>query len=302
MATNLKTLLNTATAELNIAQQAAYVSSNVNDAIQLLALANAAGLELMKSYDWTALQTEYRFTVAFLTTTGALTAGSPIVTGIPSTAALSASIFQAAATGINQDTYIQSVDSGTQVTLTQAATISGTPTINFGQTKYTLPIDFDRITDRTMWDKSKHWEMMGPSTPQQWQWLKSGYISTGPRIRWRRMGGYFQIWPQINASEYLGFEYISSNWAASSGGTGQSAFAADTDTCIFDDRLFITMVKKKYLAAKGLDTEAVADELNRIYALRTSEERGSPILSMAPRLTEVLIGVQNIPDSGYGGT
>ena len=300
MATNLKTLLNTVCAELNIAQQTAFVSSTVNDAVQLLALANASGLELMKSYDWTALQTENRFTVQYLTTTGTTTAGSAVITGIPSTAALSASIFQAAATGINQDTYILSVDSGTQVTLTQNCTASGTVTINFGQTKYTLPSDFDRITDRTMWDKSKHWEMMGPSTPQQWQWLKSGYISTGPRIRWRRMGGYFQIWPQINASEYLGFEYISNSWAASNAGAAQSSFLADTDTCIFDDRLFITLVKKKYLGAKGLDTGAVSDDLNRLYALRTSEERGAPMLSMAPRLTEVLIGVQNIPDSGYG--
>lgn len=308
MATQLKTLLNTACAELNIAQQTAFISSSVNDAVQLLALANAAGLELMKSYDWTQIQTEYRFTVNFLTTAGIVTPGSAVVTGISNTSALSAggllpAQWQVASSGVPQDTYILSVDSMTQVTLTQAANSQASgvsQAINFGQVKYALPADFDRIIDRTMWDKSKHWEMMGPSTPQQWQWLKSGYISTGPRIRWRRLAGFFQIWPQINAAEYLGYEYISNNWCLSSGGTVQSLFALDTDTCIFDDRLFITLVKKKYLGAKGLDTAAISDELNRIYALRTSEERGSPMLSMAPRLTEVLIGVQNIPDGGYG--
>ena len=151
-----------------------------------------------------------------------------------------------------------------------------------------------------MWDKSKHWEMMGPSSPQQWQWLKSGYISTGPRIRFRRLGGYIQLWPALSASEYLGYEYVSNLWANAATGATQNAFLADTDTCVYADRLIITLIKLKYLSAKGADTNSIGQEMNNIFALRTAEETGAPMLSMAPRLTEVLIGVNNIPDSGYG--
>jgi hypothetical protein len=77
-----------------------------------------------------------------------------------------------------------------------------------------MPSDYDRKIDRTDWDKTKHWEMLGPETAQQWEWLLSGYISTGPRIRYRIFGGYFQIWPMVTTADTLGFEYVSNAWAA----------------------------------------------------------------------------------------
>ena len=84
-----------------------------------------------------------------------------------------------------------------------ASTTTAGGTINFSQTIYDLPDDFETITDRTQWDKTKHWEMLGPEDAQQWQWLKSGYISTGPRVRWRILDGQFQIWPIMNTQEYF---------------------------------------------------------------------------------------------------
>ena len=80
-------------------------------------------------------------------------------------------------------------------------------------------------------------EMLGPETAQQWEWLKSGYISTGPAFRWRILGDYFQIWPVVTSAEYLGFEYVSKDWVLSSTVTDnvpdKQKFSADTDTCIF---------------------------------------------------------------------
>ena len=52
-------------------------------------------------------------------------------------------------------------------------------TVNFQKVKYDLPNDYDSIVPRTMWDKSKRWELLGPEDAQQWEWLLSGYISTG---------------------------------------------------------------------------------------------------------------------------
>ena len=62
--------------------------------------------------------------------------------------------------------------------------LSGTYSYNFCQTQYPIASDYDRQIDRTQWDKTKHWEMLGPESQQQAQWLKSGFISTGPRLRW----------------------------------------------------------------------------------------------------------------------
>ena len=300
MATMLS-LIQQATAEMGLGVPTYIAGNTAQDTIQQLALLNAVGAELQREYDWQALQTEYRFTTAYTTTTGNITTGSAVVTNIPSTAGLS-TLYMAIGTGVAlpTDCYVQSVDSSTQVTLSQpsAATTTGA-TINFCQTKYPNPVDYDRPIDRTQWDKSKRWEMLGPETPQQWQWLKSGYISTGPRLRFRRLGGYFQIYPPIASAEYIGLEYVSSNWATDNGGARKIAFTADTDTCIYPDRLMVLGLMHKYFSVKGFGPIYAADyEAHK--SIAKANDVGSPTLSMAPNQAQVLIGVSNIPDTGYG--
>lgn len=301
MSSTLLQLIQSASAEMSLTVPTQVVGNTDVQVTQLYYLANALGNELKREFPWEALNKEYRFTTQYVSTNGNTTNGSAVVTNIPTTASLSTN-FMVQGTGINQDTYIQSVDSLTQVTLSQACTATGTGvTLNFGQTKYSLPSDFDRQIDRTHYDKSKRWEMLGPETPQQWQFLKSSYISTGPRMRYRLLGGQFQIWPITITNEYLGFEYLSSGWATSSGGTAQNAFAADTDTCVFPDRLMILGIKRKFLEAKGLDTTAVARDFIEQLSIAKSNDLGSQTLSMAPKMSSVLIGFENIPDGSIYG-
>ena len=153
---------------------------------------------------------------------------------------------------------------------------------------------------RTHWDKSKRWEMLGPESPQQWEWLLSGYISTGPRIRWRLLGAYFQIWPGMNAGELLGFEYRSKNWANAADGTSKASFTADTDTCIYPDRVMVLSTKLKYFEGKGFDTTAIYRDYLQELETAIAQDTAGANLSFAPRPGTVLIGYDNIPDSGYG--
>lgn len=294
-------LVQAASAEMGLTVPTYVVGNTDTQVTQLLYLINALGNELKREYPWENLNREYRFTTQYTSTTGTLTNGSAVVTGIPSTTGLSTN-YMVQGTGINQDTYISSIDSSTQVTLTQNATASGTGvTLNFGQTKYNLPSDWDRQVDRTHYDKSKRWEMLGPETPQQWQFLKSSYISTGPRMRYRIMGGQFQIWPITITNEYLGFEYVSSYWAASSGNAAQAQFLADSDKCIFPDRLMVTGLKLKFFAIKGFDTTILATEFLNQLSNAKSMDSGSLTLSMAPKMSSVLIGFENIPDGSIYG-
>lgn len=292
-------LIQQASGEMGLAVPTFVAGNTQQDVVQQLSLLNAVGYELQRQFDWQKSAVEYRFTTQYLTTTGTTTSGSAVVTGLGSTTGLD-STYSAIGTGINQDTYVLTNDSSSQVTLTQAATASGTVTMNFCKTKYAAPADYDRAVDRTQWDKSKHWEMLGPETPQQWQWLKSGYISTGPRVRYRQIGGTFQIWPPISTHEYLGFEYISKYWARDNAGVAKAAFTADTDTSIFSDRLLVLGLKLKYFEAKGFDTTAYYRDYIRELDISKANDAGSQTLSFAPRLSSVLIGVQNIPDSNYG--
>lgn len=292
-------LIQQAAAEMGVTQPT-YVIGNTNlDAVQMLALINAVGYELQNEYPWQALQKEYRFATQSSVLAGTTTNGSPIVTGISSTAGLDTT-YMVQGTGVLQDTYIQSVDSGTQVTLSNAATASGSQSLTFGKTKYSLPSDFIGLVDNTEFDKSRRWTMMGPETAQQWQWLKSSYISTGPRIRFRIMGGYLQTWPIITSGDILGFEYRSNAWVTAAGGTAKSLFSVDTDTCVFPDRVMVLGLKRKYFEIKGFDTTAIERDYQQQLDIAKSKDHGAPMLSMRPDISGILIGYNNIPDSGYG--
>jgi len=276
-----------------------YVSGNQSqDTVQQLYLLNGLGQSLCRDYIWQALNKQYIFTVSYTTLTGSVTSGSSSMT-VSSTATIS-NLYGLSGLGINQACFVNSIDSGTTLTLSQPATSTNTnQSYTFTKVKYSMPSDYDRQIDRTHWDKSKHWEMLGPETAQQWEWLLSGYISTGPRIRYRIFGNYFQIWPFVASAETLGFEYIGKNWAASSGGTAQSSFSADTDTCIFPDRLMVEGLKHMYFMAKGFP-DVYEKAYQRQLDIATANDQGSLTLSLAPRMTNVLISQSNIPDSGYG--
>jgi hypothetical protein len=301
MASTMLQLVQQATGELGLGVPTYVAGNPATDTIQQLALLNALGYELQQQFDWQHAITEYRFTIAYLATTGNTTSGSAVVTNIPTTAAITAGTYMAIGNGIPVDTYVQSVDSGTQVTLSQNATATGTAvTLNFCKTKYSFPSDYDRPVNKTQWDKSKHWELMGPVTAEQWQFLKSGFVSTGPRISYRALGGYFQIWPATASSEYLGFEYMSKNWAFDSGGTAKGSFTVDTDTCVFPDRLMVLGLKLKYWEIKGFDTTALNRDFSAQLSIAKASDKGAPTLSMSPRIATILIGPNQIPDSGYG--
>lgn len=297
--TTVLALIQQATGEMGLAVPTSAVGNTNTDVIQILALINAVGYELNREHEWQALNKLNLFQSEYLTTTGTVTSGSAQITAIPTTAALSAR-FQAVGAGILQNAQILTVDSATAVTLNQEATTSGTAVaITFSQTQYTMPTDYDRQIDRTHWDKTQHWMMIGPETAQQWEWLTSGYISSGPRVRYRIFGDFFQIWPPQGSQHYLGFEYVSKYWAANAAGTAKGSFTVDTDTCIYPDRLMVLGLKHKYYEAKGLG-DTYKDTYEAQKSIAFAGDAGSQTLAMNPQVSEQLISFNNIPDSGYG--
>ena len=286
--------------------QPATVIGNTNtDVVQTLALMNGYARQLTREFDWNALDIEYRFTTVFYQYTATTTDGSTTISALSSTTGLTTNptYFMVTGTGIPQDTYLVSVDSGASTAvLSQEATETGTAvTLTFSQTMYALPTDFDRQVDRTQWDKSRHWEMLGPETAQQWQWLKSGWISTGPRVRYRILGNLFQIWPPLSSEDYLGWEYLSKYWVYATGGATPTkrAFTVDTDTCIFPDALMNAMIKRAYFKAKGFSPVWDEDYAAQVDIAKANDQ-GSATLSFAPRPSQRLIGWDNIPDANFG--
>jgi hypothetical protein len=299
MGSTMVDLIQECTQELGIPTPSTVAGNNSQDVVQLLALMNACGYELLRRADWRELTRQYTFYTEDTTATGSWAEGVATITGLASTAGLDTT-YQVQGDGIPNATYITSVGS-TSVTINyQPTSTQINSQVIFQKVKYDLPADYNSTVNRTHWDKSKRWEMLGPESPQQWEWLLSGYISTGPRIRWRLLGKYFQIWPGMNAGELLGFEYRSRGWAESANGTPQNSFTADDDTCIYPDRLMVLGTKLKYFEAKGFDTTALYRDYLMEFETAVAQDTAAANLSFAPRPGTVLIGYDNIPDSGYG--
>jgi hypothetical protein len=294
-------LVQQVTNELGVSTPATVAGNPNQDVIQILALMNASGYELLRRADWRELVRQHQFYTEYLTTTGNWTTANRTITGIPSTAGLDTN-YQVVGQGIPNATYIVSVDSSTQVTVNQDFNEAGgtNATVNFQKVKYSLPSDYYATIPRTHWDKSKRWELLGPEDAQQWEWLLSGYISTGPRIRWRLIGNKFCIWPGNSTAELIGYEYRSKGWAYDSSGNTINSFTADDDTCIYPDRLMVLSTKLKYFEAKGFDTTALYRDYLMEFETAVAQDTSAANLSFAPRPGTVLIGYDNIPDSGYG--
>jgi hypothetical protein len=302
MSQTMLSLVQQTAAELNLAVPTFVVGNQSQDVQQILALMNGNGYDLLKEYDWQSLQVQYRFYTQTLTANATTVNGSTTLTFEAGTDLSNVdSQWQLTGYNIPQDTYVVSADNTTKVVImSQYATGDGVQSVVCAQTAYDLPPDFENITNRTHWDKSKHWEMLGPEDAQQWQWLKSGYISTGPRVRWRILDNQFQIWPIMNTQEYLGWEYRSKGWARSATGAIKNSFTADTDTTVLDDRIMVLGTKLKYFQIKSFDTTALMQDYQRYLSIAKANDKGAPNLSFSPQASRVLIGYANIPDTGYG--
>lgn len=300
MSSTMLTLVQQVTAELNLAVPT-YVAGNTSqDVQQILALMNRAGYDLIKEHDWQALELEYRFYTTAITTTCDTTNNSYLLNNIPSTTGLD-NTYSIVGTSIPQDSYVDAVLTSTTLNSSQLASATSVGgTVTFSKTIYPLPPDYETITDNTHWDKTKHWQMLGPVSAQQWQWLKSGYISTGPRVRWRILGNQFEIWPPYSTLEYLGFEYRSKGWARSAANAVKNSFTVDTDTSVLDDAIIVLLTKLKYFQIKSFDTTALQQDYSRYLSVAKANDKGSATLSFAPAPSAVLIGYANIPDTGYG--
>jgi len=299
MSLSMLQIVQAATGEMGLSVPASVAGNSTQDVVQTLALLNSVGREIVREHEWQALNKQNLITTAYTTITGDTTVGGTSITNASSISGIDTT-YMVSGLGINQATYVNSAPSGVTIPLSQPTTSANTgATYTLMKVKYAMPADYDRKIDNTDWDKTKHWLMLGPQTAQQWEWLISGYISTGPRIRYRIFGNYFQTWPGLSSADILGFEYMGNGWATDTSGTSKSSLTVDTDTCIFPDDLMIVALKNKYFKVKGFGP-IFQDEYDRSLSIAKANDAGSKTLSMAPRMSQVLIGYGNIPDSGYG--
>lgn len=305
----LLSIVQEAAVELGLSEPATVATSDDPQTKQLFYLCNATGKQLQRDHAWTVLQKEWNIsTAAPLVTTGDITEDSAVVTNIPDTSSLTAPYFICTGDSIPVAARIASVDSATQVTLTMRATATETgASLTFAQDTYDEPDDFDRFINRTHWDRTNRWELLGPTSPQFWQWYNSGVVTVGPRRHYRQIGvpnQNFRLWPPpsvLDSPFQIVFEYVSKNWAVSSSGTPKASFTADDDEPYIDERAFVLGTKWRYLQVKQFDYAPAQLEYNDWVSNLIGIDGGAPTLSLNTRDQSFFITPGNVQDGFWPG-
>lgn len=178
-----------------------------------------------------------------------------------------------------------------------------------GTSEYSLPADYGRMITSTGWNTSTSSMMYGPLSPQEWREVTYGLIGVGiygKRFRIVRSfvsgtSRKFILTPTPSSVETLAFEYISTYYCASSGGTAQAAWAADTDVPICDEELFRKGLVVRFKRSVGLDYASDAAEYAEMLAFKKASDRPSPVLSLTPPRSLRLLSPWNLPESGLTG-
>jgi len=302
MAYTLLQLVDQVSGELGLSQPAAVIGSTNNQTVQLLALAQRLGKDLVREFEWQQLVKAYVLqTTAGISTTGTITAGSKVITSMGTTVGLEVGNV---VTGTGQAPYaeILTIDSGTQVTLnTPVATSTAAVSMTFAKQDYAMPTDFDRMISDTNWDRTNHWRNLGTKTSQEWQWLQGGIISVGPRERYRIYNNRLRIFQALTSIYTFAFEYVSNYWVMSSGATAgdKGAYTVDSDTAIFPDDLMLAGLKFYFLKAKKLDYAIELGEFTRTLSYTKAQDVPVPAQSLAPIGMNPLVGPWSVQDGNW---
>lgn len=304
-------------AELGLPQAATVVGNTDATTQQMFALANRVLDELRRCNPtgWTAMQFEYDLVVPvpLITTGDFATSFSNAISNIPSTAAILANYFSVSGTSIPQAARVQSVDSATAITMNMEASNTAAvvgASLTFSKDTFPEPPGFDWFQNRTMWDRTNSWELLGPDSPQLDQWHRSGIVTTGPRRHFRQIGPYannFRIWPppvEITAPLQLVFEYLSLNAVNvnNANTTFAQYFANDADTPLLDDQAILTGIKWMFWEIKGMGSYVTlqnrwVDYVDRLIA----RDGAAGTLQLAKRVSPVFISPANVQDGFFPG-
>ena len=289
-----------------------FITGNTNTTVrQIVSLMNRAGDELYQAREWTQSQNLAVINIeAPVITTGDLVAGSDIILNVADTTGVVANYFAISANELVTSTRVVEVIDANTLRIDQPATDNDVgASLIIARDTYARPDDFAWFINRTMWDRTNRWELIGPVSPQVDEYNRSGVVTTGPRRRWRQIGlpeTCWRLWPPPFATtDYpatLVFEYVWNTWAQNAAGAPIAKMTQDDDQPIIDAQAIILSTKWRLWQAKGFDYGAMQAEYLDYVARLASRDGGAADLSLAkPCQSPVLITPASVPDGFWPG-
>jgi hypothetical protein len=315
MTQTLLQIINSAQAELGLPQAATVIGNPDATTTQMYALSKRVLDELRRRNRWVNMQFEFNLVVnPAIADTGTISSGSlNTITGLQSTttAQLSAQPYAwaVAANSIPAAARVQSVGATSVVLDMQATGPSTNQPVQFGQDTYAMPTGFDWFNDRTMWDRTNRWELLGPDSPQMDQWHRSGIVAIGPRRHFRQLGPYantFRLWPapfELANPLQLVFEYLSIDAVYVNGSLTNFAeyFANDDDVPILDDQSIIMGIKWMFWQAKGFNYADMKNDWIDYVDRQAGRDGAAPTLALVKRARSILINSYQVQDGYFPG-
>lgn len=310
MSYTLLQIVDQVSGEMGLTQPTAVIGSTVNQTLQLLALVQRLGRDLVREFEWEQLVRAYIFqTIVAQTKTSA--ANNAGLTTINVSAGSGTPAVGSVVSGVGIAPYTELVSitpAGPNFVIvlsmpTTTAIPNATP-LTFATQDYPLPSDYDRMISDTNWDRTNHWRNLGSKSSQEWQTLQGGLISTGPRERFRIYGGKLRIFPALTTVYNMAFEYVCNSWVIASGGTTGSkpAYSVDSDLSVFPDDLMFSGLKYYFLKAKKLDFGVEMADFNDILSTRKTQDVPIASQSLAPTDIPMLIGPWSVQDGDWPTT
>jgi hypothetical protein len=161
-----------------------------------------------------------------------------------------------------------------------------------------IPADWDRFVNGSMYNRTQSRKVNGPISAQDWQ-AALAYSTTTTLESWFRMrGGQILLTPTPPAGNTIAYEYISNLWILDTDGeTAKATWEADTDTSRIPEALISAGIKWRWLKSKGLEWMTSYEESEDQITKATVQQKGAAVLSAG---TSRPLSDVNIPENGFG--
>lgn len=148
-----------------------------------------------------------------------------------------------------------------------------------------VPSDFDHIINDTMFNRTTNRKVIGPLSAAEWQREQAGPIYTSVLDAARFRGGDILLTPTPTAGETVAYEYITNLVCTDSGGTGQTAYAADDDLSLLPESVMELGVIWRFKKSKGFDYAEEFNSYEVAVASAIARDGGRKRLDMTKRRT-----------------
>lgn len=132
---------------------------------------------------------------------------------------------------------------------------------------------------QTLWDRTEKLPLLGPTSAQQWQFLKA-IVLTGPRYSFRLRQGSFIVTPAPPAGHTWAFEYVSGNFLRALAGTYKRAFTLDTDNILLPEDICKTDLRWRWKKEKGLPYAEDFNDAERMINNYLGRDGGKKVLRL----------------------